>query len=281
MKKVICLIASIAFLANADAQYSSKRNVEDFNAIEVNSAAHVELVQSDSNYVTLASKDSTKKAPKMEVVGGALQINSSFRGKIIVHVKNIKSIKVDEAAKVTCIDTLRADDLTIHVLDAGTADIMVRAKTLNVRGSDAGYINLSGAADTLDVKATDASHIDAIDLKSLRVSASSADGALIDVWATNSIDAKATDGASIHIKGNPAQKNTSASDGGSVKMDDSGEETTPDYGIHNILNKDTNSDWNKKIAISGDAFIGGGFVTGGYNGLAIKYGTSREFMFGF
>lgn len=295
MKKIIFAIISVPLFVVTNAQNvwhlnnGIHPNVDiidgdakmDFNAVEVHAASNIELMQGDTNYVSLSSKDSVVKTPKMEVVDGVLEINSSFHhGKITVHVKNIKSIKVDEAAKVTCIDTLTADNLSIHVKDAGSAEIMVHAKNLDVRGSDASYIKLSGSADTMDVKVSDASHIDAANLKSLHVSATSADGSFVGVWAINSIDANATDGSTINVRGTPAQKNTSASDGGAVKAYNSAW-VMPRRGAFDIVQKDTNVEGKVVHTIKGDGFIGFGFVTGGSNGLNIKYGRSREFIIGF
>lgn len=281
MKKVICLIASAIVFVHAEAQYTNNKSVSDFNAIEVSAATHVKLMQGDTNYVSLSSKDSNTKMPKMEVVGGVLKINSSFHnGQIVVHVKNIKSIKVNEAARVTCLDTLVAHNLTIHVSDAGKAVILVHAKNIYVRGADASNIVLAGTADSMELKATDASHIVADELKTLVSQVRSADGSEADVWSINSIDANATDGSSIHIKGTPTRKNTSASDGGSVTMDATGEEIVPREDA--IVELDTAKNGKKKLVITGDAFIGGGFVTGGTQaGAPVKYGASREFIMGF
>jgi len=284
MKSVICLAASIAFLANAEAQYLSKRSVADFNAIEISSAARVNLIQSDSNYVTLSSKDSIKKTPKMDVKDGVLEINSSFRGTMDVHVKNITSIRVSDAARVECKDTLKTDHLTVHVSDAGRADILIHAKYIKLKANDAGSIKFSGSVDSLDIKASDASHVNATALKAGSVRAMSSDGTTVNVWAINSIDANATDGSNVHIKGSPKQKNTSASDGGSIIMDDTGDETTQFNGDHDMHKKGDDSTRGKKsFRIStGDAFIGGGFVTGGTQaGAPVKYGASREFIAGF
>lgn len=284
MKRIICLVASLAFLANAEAQYSSKKNTGDFNGIDISSAARVNLIQSDSNYVSLSSKDSMKKVPKMEVHGGILEISSSFRGTMDVHVKNITSIKVSDAARVECKDTLKTDNLVIHVSDAGRADILVHAKVIKAKANDAGSITLSGTVDTLAVKVSDASRVNAGNLKAGTVQANSSDGSSASVWATKSIEARATDGSNVHVKGNPAQKNTSASDGGSVSMDDTGVETTQFDGDHDFMHMSTTDSNGKKIMVlktNGDAFIGMGFVTGASkNGASVLYGRSREFIVG-
>ncbi len=271
MKKVIYIIASVLFCFNAEAQYGNKQSVSDFNAIEVGSAARVTLVQSDTDYVVLTSKAPIGKMHNIEVEDGILRITSPVGGNIEVHVKNLKSLKVNDAAKVTCDDTLKADNLSVHVSDAGNAEILVHAKILKARSNDASHITLIGTADSLDVKASDGARISADDLKALNVRAISSDGSNVSVWAINSISSDATDGSNIHVKGNPVQKNNNATDGGSVSMNDTGAKSS-----------DNGSKGGKKFNIDKDAFIGMGFVMGGTQpGAPVKYGVSREFILGF
>lgn len=271
MKKVMYLLASALFCLNAEAQYSNKQSVADFNAIEVGSAAKVTLVQSDTNYIVLNSKGPIDKIHNIEVEDGVLRITSPLGGKIEVHVKNLTSLKVNDAAKVECADTLKADNLSIRVSDAGNAEILVHAKMLKARSNDASHVILSGAADSLDVKASDGARISAGNLKARNVHAISSDGSNVSVWAVNSISADATDGSNIHVKGAPIQKNTNATDGGSVSMGDTDEKSG-----------DNGSKHGRGFNIDKDAFIGMGFVMGGTQpGAPVKYGASREFILGF
>jgi hypothetical protein len=282
MKKVICLFALIVFFVNAEAQYKIKKSLGDFSEIEISGASKVSLFQSDSNYIVTHGKDSIPKNLHANIKAGVLYITGTFRGE--VHAKNITAIRTSDACSVITKDTLRTDKLSLNAADAGRLDILVNAKTLVVHATDAGSITLTGVTDLLAAKASDASHIRAFELKAATVKAVAADGSSEDVWAVSSIEASATDGSNIHIKGNPVQKNTTASDGGSVTMDDSGDETTPVYGRHSMgstLDKDTIFGKNKDNNQMADAFIGFGFVTGGNKGPAIKYGNSREFIMGF
>lgn len=264
MKNVICLVASLAFLANAEAQYVIKKNFGDFNGIEVSSAARVNLHQSDSNYITISSKDSLRKKPKIEVHDGVLAISSPVKGSLDVYAKNITSIKVSDAAKIVCKDTLEANNLTVKASDAGTADIWVHAKKIKARADDAGSITFSGFSDSLDVKVSDAGNVNSANLRAGNVKAVSSDGSNISVRADSSIAANSSDGSNIKIVGKPKQKTISASDGSAVVNSDS------------CKNKGFN------MSINGDFLIGGGFVTGGANGNGadVKYGASREFIVG-
>jgi len=271
MRKVIYIIASVLFCFNTEAQYGNKQSVADFNAIEVGSAARVTLFQSDTDYVVLTSKAPIGKMHNIEVEDGILRITSPVGGNVEVHVKNLASVKVNDAAKVTCADTLKADNLSVSVSDAGYAEIWVHAKIVKARSNDASHVILSGMVDSLDVKASDGARISAGDLKARNVHAISSDGSNVSVWAVNSISADATDGSNIQVKGNPVQKNTNASNGGFVSRSDTGQKSD-----------DKGSKGGKRFDIDKDAFIGMGFVMGGTQpGAPVKYGASREFILGF
>jgi len=278
MKKIICLVAFIIFIANTDAQYVIKKNLADFNGIEIGSAAEVNLIQSDSNYVTISSKDSIKKTPKIGVHGGILEITSSSKGIMDVYVKNITSIRVSDAARVECKDTLKTDNLTIHVSDAASADILVHAKTVKAKADNGSSITIKGTTGSLDVNTSDAANMDGSFLKAASVRVISSNGSNASVWAINSIDANATDGSNITVKGSPAQKNTFASDGSSVTMNDSEMER---HSMGTILDDDSIGMIKHRDYQMGEAFIGFGFVTGGNKNAAIEYGNSREFIMGF
>jgi len=67
-------------------------------------------------------------------------------------------------------------------------------------------------------------HVNSLYLRADHVKANSSDGSNATVKAIKSIEARATDGSTVDVKGTPAQRDLSASDGGSVKMDDIGDE---------------------------------------------------------
>jgi len=299
MKRKIFLIASVALLTNAEAQYTTQKHPGDFTEIELSGLSKVNLYQSDSNYIVIQSKDSLVKNPHAYIRAGVLYITSGFKGDI--YAKNITAIRATDISSLISEDTLRANTLTLTALDAGSINVLVTAKTVTIHSKDASSITLSGSTDILEAKASDASRIYGSGLKSRIVKALASDGSSERVWAINSIDATASDGSSIHVKGSPKEKNTSATDGGSVTMNDddalvnafngivqilakdSGKRTPSTYGRHSIgsvLDKD--SVWSKKNSRHSysESFIGFGFVTGGNNAAPIKYGASREFVMG-
>lgn len=282
MKRILCLIATFLFLANADAQYQGKKGLGAFNEIEVSGSSDLTLYQSDSNYLVVPSVDEMADVLHVHIKAGVLYITSGFKGDL--YVKNIVAIRTTDASSVTCNDTLKEDVLKVSATDASRIKIFVHAKTVAARSRDAGEVIIAGTTDLLEAKASDASHINTYGLKAGAVKAVAADGSLEELYAENSIDASATDGSNITVKGSPKQRNISAADGGSVKMSDLGEQAIPEYGRHSMGTiLDDDSIWGKKHSNHhfGEGFIGGGFVSGGNKNAPIQYGASREFILGF
>lgn len=283
MKRVICLVALLGFLINAEAQYIGKKGLADFNEIEISGVSNVNLFPSDTNYILVHSIDSLVDGLHAHIKAGVLYITSGFKGDL--YAKKVVAIRTTDVSTLACKDTLKGGTLKLIASDASCMNILVNSNTVAARSKDASQINLAGFTNLLEAKSSDASHINGYKLKSLGVTAVASDGSSQELYAENSIEANATDGSNINVKGSPKQKNTSASDAGSVTMSDIGEQAIPDNGKHSmdkLLDDDSIFGKNNEKHVEvNDGFIGGGFVTGGSQaGAPVKYGASREFIVG-
>ena len=248
----------------------------DFTAIKVSDGAKVNLYQSDSNSIT-ATSNNNMHLLSAKVEKGVLVIHGA--SSCDVHVKTLKSITADGAAKVESQNQLTITDLEVKATDASRIKLNVKGGNITAIAEDAGTVELSGTANKLDAKAQDGSTINATDLQAGEVISAATDGGDIKIWALNKIAAKANDGSSITYKGSPADKDTYADDGGIVKTDDG-----------KVVSEGSNAnDSDKSVSISlgnghdmDDAYIGFGYVFGPeYRGARIMYGRSREFNIGF
>ncbi len=268
-----------AIVTTLNAQSSEKRNLGEFTGIDVNTAANITIIQSDTDMVTVNSKDDLHLV-STKVENGVLLIRSTKNVTCTVQVKDLRSIIAKDAAIVKSQNTLKVSDLKITEDDAGNVNLDLNANSIIVVTKDASVLKLSGTTSSLDVSASDGATVKTSDLKADAVSATARDGGIIRTWAVNKITAKSTDGGSISIKGSPAVKSTVADDGGTIKMDD-GETVTGDKNMQDSTGHDsTNSSKGMKHSFS-DAYIGFGYVFGPeHAGDRIKYGRSREFNFG-
>lgn len=102
-------------------------------------------------------------------------------------------------------------DLTISGINGGAIELSSSA------GSD---LEAEGTCETLEASASSGSDIKAFELVCTDVKASASSGADIEVHATGSIEARASSGADIRVRGNPTDKDTRKSSGGSVQVSD-------------------------------------------------------------
>jgi hypothetical protein len=87
--------------------------------------------------------------------------------------------------------------------------------TSTTSGSD---IKITGTTINHASNATSGSSIDAYDLKSDNAIAKATSGASINIYASKKMEGKATSGAYIDFKGNPATINKDVSSGGSISI---------------------------------------------------------------
>ncbi len=284
MKTLLSITTMLSLSVLLHAQSSEKRNLGDFSTIDVNTAATINISQSDSDFVTVESKGDLHLI-STKVEDGVLRIHSTGNVTCNVRVKALKGIIARDAATVKSDNTLNVDDLKITESDASTVNLSLAAKSVEAVIKDASTLKLSGTTDNLDISASDASTVKAVDLKATTVTALAHDAARIKTWAESKISARATDSGVISYKGTPTDKNTSATDAGLVKTDD-GETVTS--GISKDEGKDIDNDDDSTSTSSGlkhgfsDEYIGYGYVLGPDGaGATIKYGRSREFNIGF
>jgi hypothetical protein len=280
MKTLISITSLLALTVALHAQSSEKRNLGTFTGIDIRDAGSVNLIQSDTDDITINSKGDLKLITT-KVDDGILKIRSNSGVTCDVRIHDLKSISAHDAAVVKSQNTLKVSALNIKESDASNINLDIDGGSVTAVAKDASVLKLTGTASKLDALSSDGSSIKTTELKADTVTASASDGGVIKTWAVNKITAKATDGGVINFKGTPALKNTSADDGGAIKSDD---------GSTIIKEGDTDeSDKDDSTTSSGgmdhsmqDGYIGFGYVAGPeHAGARVMYGRSREFNFGF
>jgi len=128
----------------------------------------------------------------------------------------VRSISISSAGDVEGTNTMKAEDLEIHLSSAGDLVLDVVADDINCRISSSGDARLSGTAGELDAHLSSAGDLYAYDLivGKAKVSASSAGNARIH--ATEELNLKASSAGDIYYKGDPEIVHKSTSSAGSI-----------------------------------------------------------------
>ncbi len=92
----------------------------------------------------------------------------------------------------------------------------LNANTVQSSATSGSDIELTGNTDQHTSSATSGASIDAYNLLSKNTTVNVTSGADINVYASESIDARATSGGDIDFKGNPKKVNKQSSSGGSI-----------------------------------------------------------------
>jgi len=221
MKKIIYLLFGMTSMF-AVAQTSSIRNVTNFNGINATGAAKIIYKQSDSVSVIVKTENEDEQARvKVEVTKQTLQINMSGNfekgPKVIVSSPSLNSIELSGASSVDIDDTLRTEEISIDATGASRISANLRANKIKATSSGAASIKLSGFANTLDAATVGASSLKSSDLQAREVMVNTKGASSAKVYATEKINANATDASSIKIKGNPTQVAIENSAAASVK----------------------------------------------------------------
>jgi hypothetical protein len=285
MRTILSSALLFTCLNAVTAQYTQKISTGDFTTVEANSQISVNIIQSDSNAVSIESKFNDIGTIKITAHNGALILGDIPRKlrpagtHITVYAKNLTCIIAKDASTIKSENIIKADNIKIIADDASTITLILVAKSVAVTAKDASTIRLSGSTDDITISASDASTIKGYTMKAGSASVVATDASDVRILVENKVIARASESSDIHIAGNPSQKSTSTNDDGMIKMDATGEINSGDNDSTSACDTAEYNYSNQRTF--SDGFIGFGFVLGGsQKGADIKYGRSREFNFG-
>lgn len=209
-----------------------KRNLKNFNAIQVSHGIDLYLTQSTEEAVAVsADKDEYRDKIITGVEDGVLKIyyekeNSGWslggnwgnkKLKAYVSVKTLNKLYASGGSDVLCEDMIRANDLKIHISGGSDLRGSFSCNLLALSASGGSDADLKGKATNLKISASGGSDIDAYELSSETCQVLSSGGSDVNVNVSKLIDAHASGGSDIHYKGAPAETKTSKSGSSSIR----------------------------------------------------------------
>ena len=195
---------------------------ESFTEIKVSNGLELHLYQGSKNKIIVDADENLQDIIITEVNNGVLEIYSEksiWRAKskkIFVTIKNLESVTATSGADVYAKETIKVDDIRVSSTSGADINISVDAITVETSSTSGSDIEISGVSNKHISSATSGASIDAYDLHSKIVIVKVTSGADINVYASESLDAKATSGGDIDFKGNPKNVNKKSSSGGDI-----------------------------------------------------------------
>lgn len=202
---------------------TENRNLkEDFTKIKVSTGLDLYLSQGSSNQVTVKADENLQDIIITEVKGGVLKIYSDksiWRAKarkVYVTVQDLEGITATSGSDVYTKETLKVNDITISATSGADIRMEIDANSVESSATSGSDIEISGIAINHTSRATSGASIEAYQLHSKNVTVKVSSGADINIYASESINAKASSGGDIDYKGSPKLVNKKSSSGGDI-----------------------------------------------------------------
>ena len=222
---MVCMLAAIA--GNAQISGNGKvvkeeRNLSGFHEISVRNAIHLYLSQGKTEKVTVETDENIQPYLITEVVNGELKIgmkgniNQVRTLNVYVTAKQVNALESSSAAKIQSEGNLEAGDLEISSSSGSAVKLTVNCNKLQVKSSSGSALTLSGSAQSIETESSSGTALNALDLKAEKGEMEASSGAAVLVQITKESRARASSGAHISVKGNPAIRDSDSSSGGSV-----------------------------------------------------------------
>ncbi len=226
---VVILSAVDCFAANYTAEKSQKRDVKNFNAIEVSTGIDLFITMDNKESLRIDAPENMINDVVSEVKNGTLHIylknKSGFNlfnwrnyssVKAYLTVVELNRIKASAGADVKSENTLTGPALKLDASSGSNVDIDLVYKELTIDSSSGAQLDVTGKTKYLKGSTSSGGNIDAAGLESEYCKANASSGGNISVHAANEITARASSGGNIRYSGNPKNKDIDKSSGGTI-----------------------------------------------------------------
>lgn len=242
VKLFVLFGAPLVIIKTASGQNS--RPLPEFNKIVVSDNAQVELVIADRYSVYIEGGESISSPIKVDNQTVTITHDQSMGRKVKLFAKSISSIKVDDAAALESLDTLKSDNLSVKVDGRGKVRLIVNVTNLRLDADGASALYTSGVATMASMKADGAANIKGEDLICQQLTIETDGAANAKVQSVQTLNAKADGASAIRFKGDPQNRNFSIDGLASIKGAKEGEnyDGIMDGGVKEEIIKELNGD---------------------------------------
>lgn len=207
---------------NRNVVTADRSTSQKFTKIKVSTGLDLYLSQGTKNKVTIEADENLHDIIITEVNDGVLKIYSEKNiwqakaRKVYVTVKNLEGLTATSGSDVYTEDVLKVETIKVSATSGADIRIALDADTVETSATSGSDIRISGTANNHTSRANSGASIEAYKLISKNATVNVSSGADINIYASESINAKASSGGDIDFKGNPREINKKSSSGGSV-----------------------------------------------------------------
>ncbi|MEN8835074.1 MAG: head GIN domain-containing protein [Polaribacter sp.] len=207
---------------NKNVEVADRTVAEDFTKIKVSTGLDLYLSQGTENKITLEADENLHEIIFTKIENGELKIYSDKNiwnakaKKVYVTVKGLTSIVATSGSNVYTEEELSVENINIVSTSGADIDLNLNANSVISTATSGSDIKLNGTTIQHTCSATSGASIEAYDLTSENVTVNVTSGADINIYASVSLEARATSGGDIDFKGNPKNVKKSSTSGGSI-----------------------------------------------------------------
>lgn len=202
----------------------SDRNIsENFDNIKVSEGLDLYITQGNTVSLSVEADENLQDIIVTEVENNTLKIHTtenirnSASKKIMLSIKDVKSIKASSGSDVYSTNTIKVNELDLTTSSGADMELDVETKNLKCAASSGSDMKLRGKTVYFKGEASSGSDIKASSLKAETADVKASSGADISIDTSKEITAKASSGGDIKYSGNPEKVNSSDSSSGTVK----------------------------------------------------------------
>jgi hypothetical protein len=209
MRVLLYIYACIILIYSQNTVYAQSGNVSSFTKINISGKLNVRLEKSDSNYISVKSKEINIKNIKYSIKNNTLNIKTTKLTKkenaeVTIGFKSITSIKISSGAKAYNYGAIESRHLDIIGKLGSDLDLLIKVDTLNIKVSQDAFVRLRGEAKYANIQTSLGGDIMADDLEN-RIAKVLLTGGSVYVNTSDFLDANVKNGAELKFKTQPKQ----------------------------------------------------------------------------
>jgi hypothetical protein len=233
LKLTIVVVTSVLFTScavdmlnrvtgNKNVVTQERKINDDFTSIKVSTGLDLYITQSNNVSLRVEADENLHDIIITEIKNGVLKVYSEKNiwkaksRKVYVTLKTLDGISATSGSDVYSQNTLQVNDIAVSATSGADIRISLDANSVKSCATSGSDIELTGVSNQHTSSATSGASIDAYDLHSKNVNVKVSSGADINIYASESIDARATSGGDIDFKGSPVKINKKSNSGGSI-----------------------------------------------------------------
>ncbi len=204
----VATAAASAFIAAPAFAEVRTYDLDGFDAVDISSGIIANVTVGGSFSVEIEAAEQDLERLNVEVKNGELKIGRNYRSMSWGRDRG----RIDARVTLPSLTEIEASS------GAGVTATGVDAGSFELDASSGASIDVEGACDSASVDGSSGSSVDAEALICAKVDVDVSSGASARVHASDSLTADASSGGSVRVFGDPQQRNSSTSSGGSVRF---------------------------------------------------------------